>query len=83
MKWRSKLKDMLAKGASKEEMYFLLHCIVNGNNFTFYDAIVNSEEWLLWNDYACDKGFDWSESTETGWLSPKHLKAFYKFIKTQ
>lgn len=46
---------------------------------TFYQTIVSSKEWQAWEKVAYEKGFDWSESTECGWLSPKHFKEFLKF----
>jgi len=50
-------------------------------NPTFYRTVVNSEEWQEWEKIAYKKGFDWSESTECGWLSDKHFSAFIRWIK--
>jgi len=50
-------------------------------NTTFYRAVVDSKEWQDWEEYAYKKGFDWSESTESGWLSKEHFSAFLKWYK--
>ena len=79
IKWRSKLKKLLEKKATPEEMYFLLHQVINKGYPTFYETIVKSKEWQDWEKVAYKKGYDWAESTETGWLSPKHFKAFLRW----
>ena len=47
----------------------------NGHN-SFWKTIVESKEWKEWEKVAYENGFDWSESTECGWLSPQHFQAF-------
>lgn len=48
---------------------------------TFYRTIVGSLEWQEWEKVAHHPGFDWHESTECEWLSPKHFAAFIKWVK--
>ena len=48
---------------------------------TFYGTVVDSKEWRAWEHDAHKHGFDWSESTECGWLSPRHFKEFIRWIK--
>lgn len=50
-------------------------------NETFYDTIIASKEWQDWEKVAEERGFDYAESKECGWLSPEHWRAFVDFIK--
>ena len=51
------------------------------NNQSFYRAVVTSDKWREWEEVAQEKGFDWSESVECGWLSDEHFSAFLNWIK--
>jgi hypothetical protein len=48
---------------------------------TFYGTIVDSKEWQAWGKVAHEQGYDWHESTETGWLSSGHWLAFLNFCR--
>jgi hypothetical protein len=48
---------------------------------SYYRTVVDTEEWQLWGKVAHEFGFDWHESVECGWLSPKHFTAFLKWHK--
>lgn len=48
-------------------------------NPEFYETIIKSQQWQEWGKVAHEEGFDWHESTETGWLSDKHFQAFLNF----
>lgn len=48
---------------------------------TYYDTIVSSPAWQAWEKVAHERGFDWHESVECGWLSQKHFAAFLKWYK--
>lgn len=48
---------------------------------TFYGSIVDSKEWKEWSMVAHEYGYDWVESTETGWLSPGHWLAFLNWVR--
>ena len=49
---------------------------------TYYETIVNSQQWEDWVKYNEDS-MEWDvyESMETGWLSDGHFQAFIKFCK--
>lgn len=80
--WRTDLRKLLDKRADPEEMGYLLHLVINNDFPTFYETIVASKEWQEWEKMAYRRGYDWAESTECGWLSSGHLKAFFRFVKT-
>lgn len=48
---------------------------------TYYGTVVSSTQWQAWGKVAHEKGFDWYESVETGWLSPQHFEAFLNWVK--
>lgn len=51
------------------------------NYTTFYGTVIQSKEWYEWEKVAHTFGYDWHESTETGWLSPGHFQAFLEFVR--
>ena len=50
------------------------------NEQNFCITIVQSPQWKAWDKVAHLRGWDSSESSETGWLSKEHLQAFFKFV---
>ena len=53
------------------------------NEQNFCITIVQSPQWKAWDKVAHLRGWDSSESSETGWLSQKHLQAFLNFVKEE
>ena len=53
------------------------------NEQNFCITIVQSPQWEAWDKVAHLRGWDSSESSETGWLSQKHLQAFLNFVKEE
>lgn len=47
---------------------------------SFWKTIVESDEWKRWEEVANEKGFDYDESRECGYLSPEHWQAFLAFL---
>lgn len=54
--WYDEIRKLLIQGASPEEFYFVLHKVINGNESTFYDTIMESKEWQDWEQKAYKKG---------------------------
>lgn len=51
------------------------------NQPTYYGTIQANPAWQAWGKVAEGFGYDWAESTETGWLSEGHFEAFLKWYK--
>ena len=52
----------------------------NDRTENFCITIVQSPQWRKWDKVAHLRGWDTAESAECGWLSKKHLQAFFKFV---
>ena len=46
---------------------------------SFWNTVVRSPQWKLWEKVAYSRGFDIDESQECNWLSPEHFQAFLEF----
>ena len=55
----------------------------NDRTENFCITIVQSPQWIAWDKISHLRGWDSSESSETGWLSKEHLQAFLKFVKNE
>jgi hypothetical protein len=51
------------------------------NQPTYYGTLVANPAFQAWEKVAHEHGYDWHESVETGWMSPKHLQAFLDWYK--
>lgn len=45
-------------------------------------ALLSSPEWRSWENQAYKLGWDWAETSETGWMSDGHFTAFMEFVRT-
>jgi len=70
-----KLKDRLKSGET-----YIEH---NDRTENFCITIVQSPQWKAWDKVAHLRGWDSSESSETGWLSKEHLSKFLDFVKNE
>ena len=55
----------------------------NDRTENFCITIVQSPQWIAWDKISHLRGWDSSESSETGWLSKEHLSKFLDFVKNE
>ena len=78
---RKQIIDLCNQGANFESIYNLLHDIVNKGNPTFYETIVQSNEWEAWEKVSHKQYFDSACSRDTGWIGTEHFNAFLNFVR--
>lgn len=56
-------------------------CSGCGTHPSFWKSVVESPQWGKWGEIAYEKGWDYDECRECGWMSQKHFQEFLKFCK--